>query len=422
MKRKETRFSYRSGVETAWGCPRAGYLEQHYLDTGIVKSPVAYWLDVGSAVHAGLAAMLQALKDTGVCAEETAEAAVNGAVEYWKNSRQKDVLTEYVYQEQTDLVQALLWAFYYHSLPAFAKAYEVLEVEVEILDKIIWKRPSYTFMSRPDAVVRDRLSGKLAVISWKTIDDVTSWRRLFFKQDLQGMTESYYAEMHRGERIDYVQTIYLVKGKRQNQHGDEAGDDAAFVEEHGGNWRQNTHLIYPYVHEETGEVAWKYRYVKPGNISQSQLKGYTKRLVSDVMPIQAWVKSLHERKVFPCPLGTEAASPLAKSIVWEYASERDEVLRREIMQQVHESERKRHASADKAKKAVRFRIFDEHLRVMRHHFPQQLSRCNFPWKCQFQDACFTPQAILDIQALKIPIGYERRTPHHDPEKEAKGGA
>src|SRR5579864_6441982 len=101
-----TNFSYRSSTENFWRCPRAGYLEQHYLGTGIVKSPQAYWLSVGSAVHLGLAMFLEMVLDNqnrGVYSdaynmpdESQALDAVggkvgtNGALDYWDTCGQSD--------------------------------------------------------------------------------------------------------------------------------------------------------------------------------------------------------------------------------------------------------------------------------------------------------------------------------------------
>ncbi len=552
MSKKNTvsNFSYRSGVETAWRCPRGGYLEQFYLGTGIVKNPIAYWLCVGSAVHLGLAEMLNCSSNlTPPHEEEMMDLArdagrgpIGAALDYWDNCGQKEVLHEITFNEQRILIEALLWAFYYHSLRAFLETYEVLYVEKEVTE-MVSGRPRYLMMSRPDAIVRDRTTGELVVISWKTIDDPNEWRRLFFKQDLQGMMEAWYAEQflngkslnsheaHKNEvltriqdavgggpplRISYVQTIYLVKGKRaklkeNGSFGYDNSEDAEAIEmfsdTEGPRWRADSHLVYPYTNiaetvkcgeckgkgtreikrcyacglgsdgqlekyragvgcpecnegimqwtmtncaacNGTGKtsndafefLSWKYRYVKPGNVSASTLGAAYKRvLITETsMSIREYVKALAAGEVFPTTMTGENA--LQKTIVWEQPSYRDPVMMQSMITQVKETERKRHRDKkiiDRAQHNVYLTISDDcskdvedlvlasYKEVLDKLFPQQLTSCNFPWRCSFADVvsgpCHSEKGRAAIHALKIPEGYVERQSHHEPEAEYRKG-
>jgi len=514
-------FSYRSGVETNWRCPRAGYLEQFYLGTGIQKSPHAYWLDVGNAVHLGLARFLEhathnkkvlMLTGVGECLalnQHETQACIQEALDFWDTCGQREVLHEVHFTEQRLLIECLLWAFYYHTLPTFLQTYEILWVEKEITE-IIPGRPRYMFMSRPDAIVRDRSTGELVVISWKTIDDPNEWRRLFFKQDLQGMTEAWWAEhfLHSGPqelytalgksgeppKISYVQTIYLVKGKRERIKNDGTTESAGdmFAEDTASDlaWRQNSHLVYAYSNLAEGvrekkqavcgacngrglterhpdyvqnaeeaiclncggngrepapesaleSLAWKYQYVKPGNVSLSTLgTGHKKMLITQTSKTpREWVEALHRREVFPSTLPTEAnESPLSKVIVWEAPSYRDPALMTSVIQQVKESERKRHRDkgvierqiiifksvcaqyAECGDAAALENFTTASLPIIAQTldklFPQQLTSCSFPWRCQFQDVCHTEDGRRALAQLEMPKGYAVRMPHHSPE-------
>src|SRR5271165_572514 len=117
-------FSHRSGLETDWGCGRAGYLSQFHLGTGIQAFPRAYWLDVGIAVHIGLQQLM--------LGQESGE-AVKQAVHYWDNCGQEEILQNLNFVEQRVLIEALLWSFVYYTLADFMRTYEVLWVEQEIL-------------------------------------------------------------------------------------------------------------------------------------------------------------------------------------------------------------------------------------------------------------------------------------------------
>ena len=446
-----TNFSYRSGVETDWRCPRGGYLEQFYLKTGIVKNPQPYWLSVGTAVHIGLGEMLERSQRGGALPEDLAEASVECALAYWDTCGQSAVLTEYQFNEQRCLIEALLWAFYYHTLRVFLETYEVLWVEKEITE-IVAGRPRYMMMSRPDAIVRSRETGELVVISWKTIDSVTNWRRLFFKQDLQGMMEAWYSEQFLNslagreefppnQTVSYVQTIYLVKGKRtrKDAYGEEGEGDAFADETLGDDWRQDSHLIYPYSNYDRGAqipapeaqafqtLAWKYRYTKPGNSSFSTLgNAFKKTLITNTgMSVREWICALNDGGVFPSTMATEQEHPLAKTVVWEVPSYRDEGMMRSVIAQVKESERKRHRDKRvlerKARECAEYSALSndilaaEHAQMLDKLFPQQLTSCSFPWKCQFQPVCHTEDGRAALVRLEMPKGYTPRVPHHEPE-------
>jgi hypothetical protein len=343
-------------------------------------------------------------------------------------------------------------------------------VEKEITE-IVKGRPAYLMMSRPDAIVRDRETGEIVVISWKTIDDVTSWRRLFFKQDLQGMMEAHYSEqflhaysmLHgcQSAKVSYVQTIYLVKGKRTRKgaYGEDGEGDVFADETMGDEWRQDSFLVYPYTNRQPEaltvddvarlydvpddkkaliaenarafeSLAWKYRYTKPGNVSFSTLgKSYSKTLVTNTsMSVREWVKALHERAIFPSTLPMETESPLSKTIIWEAPSYRDEALMRSIIAQVKESERKRHRDKKVIERVQALmreeqseRAYDalaSHEYTLDKLFPQQLTSCSFPWKCQFSGGdgiCFNTQKTEQLHALNVPDGFVRREAHHEPE-------
>lgn len=513
-RQKVKHFSYRSGMETSWRCPRAGYLEQHYLNTGIVKDPQAYWLSTGTAVHIGLAKFLDTAQLNSGCGETTAETyCIAEALDYWDKCGQDAVLSPYCFKEQRVLIEALLWAFYYHTLPTFLETYEVLYVEQEVTE-IVKGRPTYMMMSRPDAIVRDRNTGELVVISWKTIDSVTDWRRLFFKQDLQGMMEAYYAEQFlmskeafesvaahsvvwtEAPKISYVQTIYLVKGKRTKQGMEEGLTDQFADETIGDEWKQDSFLCYPFsnittAHAENslpckhcwGEgcdnckmsgaaaytalevLSWKWKYTKKGNVSQSALgPSFKKTLVTDTsMSVREWVKALHNREVFPCTNGNEEMPPLSKAVVWENPSYRDAGMMESVVRQVKLSEERRHrakqtlqriemeqavvdACSHPSDKVVlpndTGRLFCQicwgskhgdrwinedaktypnstHKELLDRNFPQQLTSCSFPWKCQFQDICHTPKGREALYNIELPVGYTPRIPHHSPELEGR---
>jgi len=489
-------FGHRSGIEEFWRCPRASYLGYHYLETGITQYPRSVWLDVGIAVHIGLAALIQVSLGT-TSADSAVRQAINNAVDWFRNeSGQHLTLPNYTFEEQAALVEALLWSFALYTLPAFLTHYRVIWVEREIIRHL----ESITLMSRPDALVQDRLTNEVAVISWKTIDSVTDFRRRFYKHDLQGLMEMGFArQLLKDERercaqvimghpnapesvavngtkmegrikylekaiaeyrslpsdVDYVQTIFLQKGKRKKTEQAEEGTSAEGGPEFGlygdydemeerapgtggmagagpegaPKWTQDSFLVYPWV--LSGEtktpgsppLAWKWRYRKPGNTSMSTLGPSYKRalvtLAADPAtdassPVENWIRALNNNRVFPSGFDDLAEPPLSKVIIWEDPCYRQERMLQRVLKQVEMSEERRVDRVSSVQEYVAANGYDSNFEsLLDNRFPQHLISCSNPWRCQFQPICFGPEPQWGM----LPDGYQYRVPHHTPELE-----
>src|ERR1019366_4206739 len=100
--------------------------------------------------------------------------------------------------EQETLIAGLLWAFYYRAWPQFIAKYEVLFVEESSDDEIDFSIGDQLailhLLSRPDVIVRERASGVIVAVNWKTINNITDERRENITNRLQVNLEAYYAE------------------------------------------------------------------------------------------------------------------------------------------------------------------------------------------------------------------------------------
>ena len=95
-------------------------------------------------------------------------------------------IDEYLYQEQKALVEAQVRAYARRRLRPLLDAYEVLEVEREgewELADGLW------FMSRPDALLRDRQTGDLYIQSFKTGASWDVRKGKDAEHDAQGLSE-----------------------------------------------------------------------------------------------------------------------------------------------------------------------------------------------------------------------------------------
>lgn len=509
-------FSHRSGIETYWRCQRASYLELAHTGTGIQRHPKAFWLDVGTAVHLGLAGLISLPHTANTTSTATGTVysdvsvdtnnirnVIQAAVNWFRfESGQDQYLPNMSFEEQCCLIEALLWSFAVFTLPSFLETYRIIWVEKEVTQIINSNTIELIRMSRPDAVVQDRQSGEVAVISWKTIDSATDWRRRFYKHDLQGLMEMGFARqllaaekqrvaaelMHPNETqfksfderiawmeneiaqykalptdVDYVQTIFLQKGKRKKvadpsaitsgvaeSNGNDAGagmgdefgyisdfDDAGITYDASGavTWQQDTFLIYPYIRlgdskvPDNPDLSWKWRYKQPGKASYNTLgTSYKKGLIAlaDIDGgIEAWVRALHANTVFPSGYQSDLPNPLEQVVIWEMPSYRNERMLKRMLRQTELSEIDRARKVLEVEELLRntIRTPTGHLTTesielfedfIDEKFPQALVSCSHPWKCQYQDICHSGMP-LDPQI--IPAGFDKRVPHHLPELE-----
>jgi hypothetical protein len=80
---------------------------------------------------------------------------------------------------------------------SFFEKYEVVSIEEELTTPLTTNVVLYT---RADAILRERLSGDLWVLNWKTAGDVKDWNKKWF-YDIQSWTESLAAEAKLGEPV-----------------------------------------------------------------------------------------------------------------------------------------------------------------------------------------------------------------------------
>lgn len=214
-------FIHRSGTETLWTCPRKYYLEYLHLGTGIRKQPTKLQLTVGTCVHAGLAIMcLVAAKfpDAALSEDMMELDAIPVALEIFRSSDTYLFLKPIEQREQETLIEGILWAFFFHSWTAFLRVYEIITVERAFVERLQFPdMPEFVISSRPDCIARHRLTNQFIGVSWKTIDDLTEFKRWNFRQNLQNLMETWYGEMILADVLDneyeFTPEITGLKGR-----------------------------------------------------------------------------------------------------------------------------------------------------------------------------------------------------------------
>lgn len=384
----ETFLFDRSRLETYQRCPRRYYYNYVYKGLGLQQSKRPLPLAFGGSAHLGLE---QILRGEGV--DKGVAVALS---EFELQARGRGLLLEpnesafAVYQEQSALLEALLRAWHLVRYPSFIEEYEVVDLEREEE----WRAASdILFMARADGVLRQRATGDLYILSFKTTKQYDKKRSDEARSDIQGMSELVAVEERLGERVQGIQMEYLVKGRREEWP------------KGSGIYQTSSPLIRPWVSAD-GRYAHSWDWTDLDGRHTLGTK-YRKVFIPDQMSVADWITMLASNTIQP-----EAGTCLDRFIVspLPYLRNRDEVesWKRQVVVQAREM-------SDRGSIVERVREQEGlSLEVLDPHFPQYRHSCNYPTKCAFKEACFGAGPDSPY--------YVEREPHHQPEMDREDDA
>lgn len=459
-------FLSRSKIECAASCNRKMYYEYLFAGRGLRPNPGPIYFDTGSAVHEGLATALEFIQGghyvpfRSAMMEPTQEAVDtcitialrtfdrSGVPERPPEFPERVWAMEIAYRaEQRDLVAALVYAWCVEEWVPFAQRYEVIAVEQDLTFRAIAPgidgRPvELIYESRADAVVRERLApNAIANISWKTAQDTSEWTRKRYRSDLQGFLECYFVQLSGlAETVDYNQVIYLVKGKKQRigANGEVLKWGTPF--ESVLAYQTDTFLLYPHLPPEGASepffnlladvrpnVMWSNSHRKPGNQSDSYLKGWTRpeRFTLDDLDesgrphLLNWIDELKANRIFPTLEYANGEAPLNKAIVWETASARNDNLTAELLKEISFKMARMHSAFGPQVEIE----FDRNLKACDDAPPDAQGKAGCPFKAMCWSSSpkiGTEVAYSSSDANEPPNGFIWRTPHHASELAAIG--
>jgi len=407
-------------------CPRARYLAYHHLGTGLQRTRKSLPLQFGSAFHEGAEHLLQGNVEEAVLrAFLFLEQALNGGTSFdGEEPKNVEDALRYGREEQMALVEALLRGWHLYEGKEFLEQFEVMEVEregralLEIgsmgiettvkLDGTNIHRPydnGLTLMFRPDALVREKASGDLYVISWKTCSSFGKRNELQARHDMQSMSEVWGVQQTRAEelyrlfgsvsdtyrhRIEGVIYKWIVKGRRSLDKWD-------------GLYKQNSHLIYGWLKRgdtpEMDEWSWAYEWEKEDGSGSSRLgKGWRKVPIWREYEggVKAWIDDLHHRRVFPRHLSALASVFPVQTPVERRADE-VESWRTQVVQQELEI-------ADKLEQLRLYLLIGEPPKeLLDKLFPQYTHSCHSFLGCAFLGSCWegAPAQPGDLYQIRL---------------------
>ena len=512
-------FTDRSRIIESQRCLRRRWLAYHEGGLGLRSASQPLPLAVGSSVHAGLASLLLggSEEDAVACALadfaqytpalelDSGESAplTDAAKQAEGNDELMDMVqagtgkfNRYLVQEQTSLVEALVRAYARRRLRPLLEQYEVLEVEREgswLLHEDVHGEPveesheTYNpetgltsspimkwvvdrelyFMSRPDALLLDRQSRHLFILSFKTTGGWDVRKARDIEHDMQGLSEGIEIERRLGEwhsrivneippwtkpgqdpklpgctqaMFDYLRDLpapprilgiryeFLLKGDRRS--------DKELQQEIGLDVRaQRSHLIRGYLNKgmTAGDAQWNwsFQYLKEGGeASRLYAKNWPSAPVWEHMTIKEWIDKLDataelvvadadasgmsvQQAGWSSPAqatGTTATHPLDDAFIPPIIVYRSEDDLRDLVEQMEASE-VRIAEGAAAVNAASDDGEKRHL--LNIHFPMSRHSCEYPSQCPFTKICFGSEELR-----RDPMGsglFVPRAPNHPQE-------
>jgi hypothetical protein len=291
----------------------------------------------------------------------------------------RKVFDDYLWQEQSSLVEGMVRAYARRRLRPLLEEFEVLEVEREGEWELAtgdygagagylkygenWAGElsdpySIAFMSRPDALLRSRVDNSLYLMSFKTAATWDRRKELDAQHDMQGLSEGVEVERRLGEwwiqindtpddtaltecckKLDieyctgrYLKSIpapprilgiryeYMLKGYR--------GKDKELSAKLGFDcWSQRSHLVRKYVAHSTpvkgsafslGDECWSYDYLKEDGGTTNLYYGHWKS--EPVDDVKVWIDKLDQsEEVMSAYDSTVGQDP--RSLGWKSAGQ-----------------------------------------------------------------------------------------------------
>lgn len=405
----------RTSILTYQKCPRERYFSRHYRGQGLERKQKSLPLQFGSAFHEGAESLL-----TSKGIEAAAARAINYlnlafSVEGVDMGDEK--ATTYGIEEQRAIAEGLLRAWWAKDGERFLREFEVLEVEQEGRAQL---SDDMVLMFRPDALVRERLTGDLYVCSWKTASmfgqmtinqinsDMQSMSEVWGREWLETKKAGFNPDVCSVQRIEGVLYLIAVKGKRR-------------LDDYTELWVQDTPLVYGWLRKGVTEDddewtwcgGWKTEDINPKtgkNVRSKVGKGFRKVSIWDNYPggVKEWIADLAAQRITPRHINALDTIFPQSMPVSRREDEIESWKRQTVAQELRVA-----ANVDKLREwdlsegPPPDAVLDE-------LFPQHSARCfDYQSRCSFWDACFTPAVHAD------PLGsglYQIRIPNHPTEK------
>lgn len=492
-------FTDRSRILCAQDCGRRRFLNYHQDHRGIESLRKPLPLVVGGSIHVGLEHLLLGEgEDTAVMAalvdfsshstvleldtfelnamqpiaqvgEKMAESLglptdhpdVQAIVEQAAHNR--SAFDSYLQREQAALVEAMVRAYARRRLRPLLEQFEVLEVEREgewLLSEFFMPEDPHKpidnsaqlwFMSRPDALLRERESNQLYLLSFKTAASWDVRKERDAQHDMQGLSEGveverrlarwwealqpagddremmiiaakletshpmarYLKSVSAPPRIHAIRYEYLLKGDRRI--------DKDLTARYGMEVRaQQSHLVSRYeavsspskgknaASFDIGDVCWSWNFIRPEDMSASVLAWQNwKRRPAWESPggIKAWIDLLDSAA--PLMSGEDSTTGMEpRELGWQCDAQKMGVTREhpldaifippvvvyrnedDLRDWIDSTEYQERVIAEHVAEVAACEDEGDRRHLLNMYFPMSRSRCEYPSSCPYIKICY----------------------------------
>jgi hypothetical protein len=281
-----------------------------------------------------------------------------------------------VQKEQRFLASMLVACWAWRELPVIVERYTVENIELDIarrmtIEKRTGSRKDIILEIRPDAILRDRLTGNLVNYSLKTTGGDDETRQLAIRNSLQVVTE--------GSFPGVAETRICALNKSYRKMDDRLGFK-----------RQNSRLAYGYYNEVTDEWAHDYYVANDSNKSgKGQIpRGYWLTPVYERLTPQQWFTMIRTGKTLGFPTFHDVLDEtvLISPPAYTSESELEETLTRDVLHTI--------------------RAVDDPFNSQ----SRNRRACFYPSWCPYTDVCFRGRSIEGMLETGEIVWRE---PHHE---------
>jgi hypothetical protein len=407
----------RSRLEAAATCPRLYFWAYSFLSLGIreVRSLPAFSLTTGTYVHEGVERVMRG---------ESAMAAAIGAYDEYRadigpllDSLDLGDRRELVYREfeqQLDLVMALVYGWALVGWPRYREHYEVVDIEKEEEIGFLVDGTEIRLLTRADIIGKVRGTEGYVIHNLKTVTDASQRWRESWRYDQQTLTERLATEERLGAEVIGTVIEGLCKGKKSEypkesgfwQHGSPliwAWADKA----DGSSLPGESRAFYASYEWTCGEAHVFSNGRKCQGGKQHRLSGVTKVRVQSEYPggILAWIDFLNVNDHGVLEQQFISLPPLGRS---EFEIER-------WKRQTLPAELKRQRDAEVVNNLFLQGKVDEAYRELDFRFPMHTGHgsCTnqFGRECDYLKVCWEASNVMDDSI------WQPRVPNHPAESE-----
>ncbi len=218
-------------------CPTSRYFQYHSGPLGMGISPQGFSIPLwtGIMLHGMLESVLRlyksaqdAVQGSPVALEAVDRSSLRIAINLAKQEAineageagfegEEGSALDFVLTEQSNLAEGLVWGWIRACLPKFLQDYEIVALEQELPLDLRAEDLDIRLQTRPDLILRSRVTGKLLIADWKSLGSgkISDSYIQEYRESVQMAVGTLATEKHFGEPVESYSIFVFCKGGRE---------------------------------------------------------------------------------------------------------------------------------------------------------------------------------------------------------------